>query len=172
MLQNMGIVKHFWGVKNFEYRKIKCVISKQNGAGIAYSVQWLGKGWTIRVRISGGASHILFFMPNVHTGCGAYPTFYLMHTKVKGQGSEVYSTSTVPSLRMSKAIMLPYFCSHVVGKGKSLHFFTPKNVADISFIELYLSRFIFGLALRCHVLTYCTCGSRFTEFGHPFCRNP
>ena len=38
MLQNVGIVKNFWGVKKFEYQKIKCVIIKQNGAGIAYSV--------------------------------------------------------------------------------------------------------------------------------------
>jgi len=29
MLQNLGIVKHFWSVKNFKYQQIKYVFSKK-----------------------------------------------------------------------------------------------------------------------------------------------
>jgi len=59
-----------------------------------------------------------------------------------------------------------------MGKGKTLHFAPPKMSSILVLLNLTLTIFFVGLALRCHVLTYYNFGSRFTEFGHPFCRNP
>ena len=97
-----------------------------------------------------------------------FPSLIFAEYRSERAGERSLQHIPVPSLRMSSAIQLPHICFHVVGKGKSLHFLPPKNIADIRvLLNLTPSRFYFCLALRCHVLTYCTFSSRFTEVGTP-----